>query len=167
MTKIIYAAYGSNLLKERFMYYIKGGRYEGKDYPGCKDKEDPVDLGYMFVPHRLYFAKKSQRWDNEGVAFLNYETEENPKFHSLVRLWKINEDQFDDVHKQEGKSLYPLKVYLGEKDGIEICTITGCWLNEENKPSLLYIKKISMGIKETINWSDKKIGEYLYKFIGK
>ena len=50
MDKVIYAAYGSNLLKERFLVYIKGGEFEGKNYKGCKDKTDPVNLGWMYVP---------------------------------------------------------------------------------------------------------------------
>jgi len=50
MKYLIYAAYGSNLLKERFMRYIKGGKFEGfegKDYRGSSDKSEPKDLGWM------------------------------------------------------------------------------------------------------------------------
>jgi len=47
MKKVIYASYGSNLLKERFLYYIKGGEYKG-----CNDKSDPIEKGWMFIPYR-------------------------------------------------------------------------------------------------------------------
>jgi len=86
MKHILYAAYGSNMLKERFMFYITGGFYNGKRYDGCIDKEKPEDWGYMFVPYRLYFAKRSSRWDKKGVAFLSCEKETKEKYHTLVRL---------------------------------------------------------------------------------
>ena len=50
------------------MVYIKGGYFEGKFYTGSTDKQEPEDLGWMYVPYRLYFAKKSPRWDNKGYG---------------------------------------------------------------------------------------------------
>ncbi len=41
MSHVIYAAYGSNLLKERFLAYIKGGTFMGIHYEGCRDKTEP------------------------------------------------------------------------------------------------------------------------------
>jgi|GEM_PF-7100683 hypothetical protein len=35
---LLYAAYGSNLLLERFYAYIKGTEFNGKKYTGCHDK---------------------------------------------------------------------------------------------------------------------------------
>lgn len=165
MNKIIYAAYGSNLLKERFFVYIKGGVFKYVNYSGCRDKTEPEDLGYMFVPHRLYFAKKSSRWDNKGVAFLS--VNKDPVYHTLVRLWKITQEQFEDLHNNEGKRFYTEILYLGQNDGLEIKTITGKWENEINPPSEEYIKILKKGIKETTGWSDKNIEEYLSNFIGK
>jgi hypothetical protein len=167
MKEILYAVYGSSLLRERFMIYIKGGHYRGKKYEGCQDKSKPEDYGYMFVPYRLYFAKESPRWDDKGVAFLSCEEEKDKKYYALVRLWKINESQLKDIHRQEGKGFYPKKIHLGYKENIEIYTITGCWLKETNEPSNEYLEIIKNGIKETTNWSDEKIEEYLSKFIGK
>ncbi len=152
------------VLKERFMAYIKGGMFEEKEYPGCKDKKDPVDLGWMYVPYRLYFAKQSGRWDNGGVAFLTCEKEPDPEYHAIVRLWKITESQFEDIQKQEG-GYYNKILYLGEKDGLPIKTITGCWLNKINPPSERYLNIIKKGLKETTGWDDEKITDYLEKFI--
>lgn len=166
MKRVIYAVYGSNLLKERFMVYIKGGYYEGKLYDGCRDKEDPIERGFMFVPYRLYFSKQSSRWDNKGVAFLSCKKERNKDYHAVVRLWEITEEQFNYIWTQEGKGWYNQKLSLNEKDGLEIYTITGCWLEEKNIPSERYIKIISKGIKETTNWNDKEVEKYLSKFIG-
>lgn len=166
MKYLIYAAYGSNLLKERFMVYIKGGCFEGKEYEGCKDdKTEPEDLGWLFVPYRLYFAKKSSRWDNMGVAFLSCKMELDANYHTVVRLWKVSKIQFEAIHEQEGKSWYPIILHLSEKDGLEIKTITGCWENEINNPSERYLEIIKKGLKETTSWSDKEIADYINKFL--
>ncbi len=159
---VIYAAYGSNLLKERFMVYINGGKFQNKDYKGCIDKTPPEDLGWQYVPYRLYFAKHSSRWNNGGVAFLSCEEEPNPDYHAVVRLWKVSQSQFEDIHDQEGKGWYNKIILIGEKDGLEIKTITGCWTNELNKPSEKYLETIKQGLRETTCW-DKKIEDYLNK----
>ncbi|WP_049685900.1 hypothetical protein [Thermoanaerobacter kivui] len=162
---IYYGAYGSNLLRERFLVYIKGGVYEGKVYEGCRDKTEPVAMGWMYVPYRLYFAKCSPRWENKGIAFLSCKKETNLEFYSVIRLWKITEEQFYDIQKQEGKSWYNYILELGEKDGVKIKTITGCWTNEIQSPSEKYLKIIKKGLKETTNWDDEKIRTYLMKFL--
>ena len=91
--KIIYAVYGSNLLKEKFMIYIKGGWYKGQKYRGCRDKTEPIDRGWIFIPYCLYFAKQFLRWGRKGVAFIT--CEENKNYQTLVRLWEITEEQFN------------------------------------------------------------------------
>ncbi len=70
----------------KILVYIKGGNYNGKIYSGCGDKTPPKDLGWIYVPYRLYFAKRSQRWDNMGIAFLSCNKEENLSYHTIVRL---------------------------------------------------------------------------------
>ncbi len=164
MKHVIYAAYGSNLLKERFMVYIKGGLYRGEEYKGCEDKTEPISLGWMYVPHRLYFAKNSKRWNGKGIAFLTCEKESNPEYHAIVRLWKITEEQFECVHKQEGKGWYHEILTLGEKDGLTIKTFTGCWMDNINLPSEEYLDVIKKGLKETTGWTDQEIEKYLSKF---
>jgi len=164
MKKIIYAAYGSNLSKKRFMFYINGGKFEGHQYKGCTDKTEPEDLRWMYVPHRLYFAKKSSRWESKGVAFLTCEQEPVSECHAVVRLWKISENQFEDIHNQEGKTWYDKILSIGEKDGLEIKTITGCWMCELNTPSEKYLDVIKKGLKETTDWNDEQIENYIRKF---
>lgn len=163
MNYIIYAAYGSNLLEERFIVYIKGGTYEGRYYGGCIDKANPVNMGWMYVPHRLYFAKKSSRWGNKGVAFISCEVEENKDYHSVVKLWKIKEAQFKEIWEQEGEEWYHKKLELGRKDDLKIFTITGCWENERNQPSEKYLNIIKKGLIETTGWSERESDEYLKK----
>ena len=166
--KILYAPYGSNLLRERFLVYIEGGKFRGKGdpYPGCRDKTVPIDRGWMRVPHRLYFAKKSKRW-NGGVAFLSCRKEEDESLWAVVRLWEITEEQFCDIWEQEGKGWYHAVLYLGkhEETELEIYTITGCWEDEKNPPSADYLDVLREGLRETTGWDDAKIDEYLRKFI--
>jgi len=165
MKKVIYAAYGSNLLKQRFLVYIKGGSFFCINYKGCEDKTEPVDLGYTQVPYRLYFAKESSRWENKGVAFLSCEKEEDPQYHAVVRLWKISESQFNDIHEQEGKRWYHKTLELGEMDGLKIRTFTGCWMNKLNEPSSKYLDIIKKGLKECTPWKEDEIETYLKKFL--
>ena len=166
MKKVLYAVYGSNLCWERFIYYIKSGEFEGHSYQGCNDKTEPEDYGQLFAPYRLYFAKESPRWDGKGVAFLTCEKEVDNEYHTLVRLWKITEEQFDCIWEQEGKPYYRKKLYLGEKDRIEIHTLTGCWLKEKNRPSEKYLHYIKLGLRETTGWTDEEIEKYISKFLG-
>lgn len=164
MKEILYAVYGSNLYRKRFIFYIKGGEFEGNIYKGCNDKTEPEDYGNLFVPYRLYFAKESPRWGGKGVAFLTCKKEENDKYHTLVRLWKITEEQFDCIWKQEGKTYYHRKICIGKKDELEIHTITGCWLKEKNGPAEEYLRYIKLGLKETTRWTDEEIEKYISKF---
>ncbi|MDW7999003.1 MAG: hypothetical protein RMI30_06090 [Thermodesulfovibrio sp.] len=162
---LYYAAYGSNMCKERFLFYINGGEFRGKQYIGCNEKTPPEDGGWLEIPYRLYFAKKSSTWDSKGVAFLSCNKEPNPIYHSIVRLWKISEDQFEDIQKQEGSRWYNVILHLGNKGGLDIKTFTGCWEKEKQNPSASYIDYIKKGLRETTQWSDDKINEYLSKFL--
>jgi len=119
----------------------------------------------MYVPYRLYFAKESNKWNNQGVAFLTCEKEPNPEYHAIVKLWKITEEQFECVHEQEGKGWYCEILILGEKDGLIVKTFTGCWMDEINLPSEEYLDIIKNGLKETTGWMDQEIENYLHKFI--
>ncbi len=166
MSYLIYAAYGSNLLKERLLAYIRGGEFANRKYDGCEDTSEPESLGWMFVPHKLYFAKKSSRWDRQGVAFLSCKRERNSEFHAVVRLWKVSETQFECIKRQEG-GWYNYELILGEKDGLIIKTITGCWEDEVFPPSKRYLEVIKKGLKETTGWTDEEIENYLKKFLPK
>lgn len=163
MNKLIYAAYGSNLLKERLMVYIQGGVFQNREYQSCTDKTPPDDLGWQYVPYRLYFAKHSPRWNSGGVAFLSCKQESNPEHYTVVRLWKISESQFNEIQNQESESWYHKILILGKKDGLEIKTITGCWTHELNKPCEEYLNIIKAGVKETTNWDDDNVENYINK----
>ena len=74
MEYVIYAAYGSNLLTERLLTYIKGGKFRGlpKWHTGCPDKTEPLSLGWKRISYRVYFGGYSGSWEG-GVALLSTE----------------------------------------------------------------------------------------------
>jgi len=165
---ILYASYGSNILRERFYAYVLGGNFMGVDYKGCSDKTEPEDYGTILVPHRIYFAKRSSRWNYGGVAFLSFNEEKDPYYYSLLRLWKITYSQFDDIQKQEG-AWYSEIMNLGKKDKLDIITFTGKkeFENEKNPPSQPYVDVIIKGLMQAKGWNIGECEQYIKKFIWK
>ncbi len=178
-----YASYGSNLLKSRFMCYIEGGKPEGSDKveTGCEDKTPPSEDKQIFIPHQMYFAKNSPRWQNGGIAFID--VEKGIKRTTLGRMYLITESQFRDVVKQENdcvafsidlekvkekgsfvfhNSWYGRIIYLGEDGGYPVFSFTAPWSMgevETTKPLPSYLKIIIRGLKEA--YLDKKDSELL------
>lgn len=183
-----YASYGSNLLYEDgFLCYIKGGVRRGcsQKERGCRDKTPPIKNKAINIPFPLYFAERSSRWDNGGVAFIGLSRDEgNP---TVGRMYLITEEQFIDVVKQENgnqeifidfeevkrkgskvflKSWYGNIVYLGDDEGYPIYTFTHYEDIERrvfNLPSDKYIQIIAAGLKETLNWTKEDIADYLIR----
>jgi hypothetical protein len=183
--KIWYACYGSNILEERFLCYIKGGKPKGAKttYDGCNDKSLPKENEVFYFNSELYFAKESRNWENGGVAFIRTLLE--PQKSTIGRIYLITKGQLIDIAKQETGTKTELKIdfdktiedgsyifkrpswygnilYLGQYNGYPIFTLT----NENDlqpftKPSKNYIKTIVEGIKEAHNFDDKTILKYL------
>jgi len=57
-----YACYCSNILRERFMLYIKGGfcRFNNGNYIPCNDKSAPLEDKPINIPYKLYFGNNSE-----------------------------------------------------------------------------------------------------------
>jgi len=70
---VLYVSYGSNLLRERFMAYITGGRFAGSSaaHPGCRDASPPREELTLRLPYALHFARESVHWGGGGVCFLD------------------------------------------------------------------------------------------------
>lgn len=159
-----YASYGSNLLYERFITYIKGGdcKFNGVKYSGCRDKSLPKDSKPITIPYKMYYGNKSGSWGNAGVSFLDVEL----KGQALGRMYLITRNQLEDISRQEGRgeNWYNHSVKLGEKDGIEIITITNKGRRDFHKPSNAYLDVIRRGIKETYtDMDDFDVMKYLSK----
>ncbi|MDD5572009.1 MAG: hypothetical protein PHD97_12740 [Bacteroidales bacterium] len=182
---IWYASYGSNILEERFLCYIRGGQLLGasKNYIGCTDKSLPLDKKEICINRELYFAKKSKIWDNGGVCFIK--TNFEPRQKTLGRMYLITKGQFIDIVRQETnntdeliinfrkamadgslifkeKSWYGNIIYLGNQNSSPIFTFTHQGnIEQTNKPSASYLKIIIKGIQETYNLSVAEIYDYL------
>ena len=183
-----YASYGSNLLYEDgFLGYIEGKVRRGCREPekGCKDKTPPRTDKTIDIPFPLYFAERSSKWNNGGVAFISLSRDENNP--TVGRMYLITEEQFIDVVKQENgnqeisidfeevkrkgskvfrKSWYGNIVYLGDDEGYPIFTFTHYKDIEDqafNFPSDEYIQIIVAGLKETLNWTKEEIADYLIR----
>lgn len=163
-TFVWYACYGSNLCKERFLWYIQGGG--PKNNYGCQDKTLPVVDRPYIINHELYFANQSRTWSNGGVAFLK--TERNEKAYTLGRAYLITAAQFEDIKKQEGASAnwYGHVLDLGTLGGIPVKTLTRVPGNIGqyiiNTPSLEYLDMLRRGLWEAYpSMTVEEVSRYL------
>lgn len=155
-----YVGYGSNLSRERFECYIKGGKpkYSTKteSYPAMRDPTPPIDSCSYHVPYNIYFAKKSPNWGNGGVAFID----DSKPGDTFGRMWLIKKTQYVELRIREGTIWYDKEILLGNKDNIPICTITH---NSRYKPEIAphngYLKTIVVGLAEI--FSEDEVNDYV------
>lgn len=187
--KVWYASYGSNLLRERFMAYIRGGRPPGARFEqvGCSDRTPPSHDHGVLILHHLFFAEKAPQWDDAGVAFVDPVKDTAAK--TLGRMYLISEDQFREVVLQENgyrrmkvdlgldlektvrdgsselrEGLYRRILHLGDEGGHPIFTFTSVQrpVKESiNPPGTTYLRLIIRGLRETFGLSDQGIVDYL------
>ena len=157
-----YVSYGSNLLRERFLCYIKGGSFEGSRYrQPCEDETLPLAVKTVEIPFDMYFGNYSASWQNGGVSFLDTTCEG----HALGVAYLITRDQFRHVAAQENGGRCPHEGYgwyeniisLGRLNGFEVKTITNDNLRDYNEPCEAYWDTLLRGIKE--NWPEKSESE--------
>jgi hypothetical protein len=70
MDHVWYAAYGSNLSRDRFTHYLAGGRPPGaaRGYDGARDASEPLGDVPLTLEGEVYFAWESPTWGG-GIAF--------------------------------------------------------------------------------------------------
>lgn len=185
--KVWYASYGSNLLEERFLAYIKGGRVSGSDKPerGCTDNTSPLEDQMLEIAHPLYFSKERSKWGVGGVAFIGTKPVKGER--TLGRMYLITQEQFMEVVAQEndrskvalnlneimeqgygelGFGWYDRIVYLGEKDDYPIFTFTSSNSMEAvqfTSPSKGYLRTIAKGLEELGLSAEEIISYFLDK----
>lgn len=154
---IWYVSYGSNMLYDRFICYIKGGSYDGsRPHPPCNDTTPPVAVKAVEIPYDMYFGNSSEYWDYGGVSFLDT-SKEGP---TLGVAYLITGEQFEHVVKRENAGRFPDGtgfwyediISLGEIDGYEMLTVSNNELRDKNEPCERYLNTLKKGIKE--NWSE-------------
>ena len=152
-----YATYGSNLYKDRFLLYIRGGKakYVDKEYVGCTNKHLPVKDSVYYIGNKLYFSQKAGQWGNKSVAFIKSIPDKEKE--TICKLYLITEEQFVEINQQENGvspdfrmsnldigttkhqrfsyvtsvnnsfQWYGRILYIGEKEGYPIYTFTAKW----------------------------------------
>ena len=188
-----YVCYGSNLLKERFLCYLKGGVIPGntRSERGAKDPSTPVRVENIIIPHRLFFSLFSEKWDGSGVAFIDPERDEFARTYG--RRYLITEEQFFDVVRQENglpedapiefdeealkrdgsvvlfeDSYYGRLMYLGEHQEYPMYSFTCVPPKSEMMETPLegaYYDVIAAGLHETYGFDEDEITRYLAPYI--
>ncbi|MEL1135066.1 gamma-glutamylcyclotransferase family protein [Desulfitobacterium sp. THU1] len=144
-----YAAYGSNINRQRLMAYIMG----------CSDKTPPKEEMPIMLNHPIYFSNHSGRWNHKGVAFLDLDKVGK----TYGKRYLITQEQLNEIQVLEGGIWYNEIVQVGEDNGTHIKTLTHTpRYSEDVFPDLTYLEVIQRGLKETYpNLSSVEIDSYL------
>ena len=171
-----YFAYGSNLLMERMLLYLRGGRgASGHMHAGSPDRT-PMKAAFaheMPLTMQLGFSGPSERWENGGVAQLNPSSE---SAEIKGRRYLITRTQFQHVFAQEndlsldargavfrerdyellaqGRTLekegrYDLVVPLGTIDSHLVVTLASSRAPHRVPPGPKYLQTVVWGLLET------------------
>jgi len=167
---IWYAAYGSNMHRERLRAYVCGGQPEGaaRWYPGCRDGTMPAESVPVELPGAVYFATTSPVWGG-GRAF--YDPAAEGRALAVAHL--LTPGQFSDIAAQEmyrepgedldltsvlahgraalGEGRYETLVRAGELDGHPVLTFTAPWRLHEVPyvaPAGAYLRYLASGLLE-------------------
>ena len=158
-----YAGYGSNLSKERFLLYVKGGtcRENGKKYRGCTNKNLVSDKDdHAWFPGRMYFGNDSGSWNHKGVAFYD----PNADGKTFMRMYKVTREQLKEIQEQEVKSpkwygkIQPLGIHA---DGCPIYTLTSEIRHPFNAPDDNYLSLIIKALIEENGFTENEANLYL------
>ena len=164
-----YVSYGSNMLRERFLHYIKGGAFEhgGAPHKACADQTWPLAVRPSDIPYDMYYGNESGSWEGGGVSFLDITKPGSAKGVAYL----ITREQFKHVAREEngGRSpvysprWYNTVVSLGTMDGIGAVTITNDQRRPENEPTQAYRGTLKRGLQENYpEMTEEEIEEYLF-----
>ncbi len=168
--RVWYASYGSNLLSERFGYYLSGGAMDSHalGHHGARDASPPSADRSWRIPHRLAFGGDSKRWQGGGVAFVDPEPGSG---EAVARIWHLTPEQFDDVAAQENglapgelsvdieavvaagwldltDRWYRRVLYCGDLEGPPGVTFTVAEPREPSPPGPSYLSTVGKGLLE-------------------
>ncbi|MCB0826441.1 MAG: hypothetical protein KDC26_09645 [Armatimonadetes bacterium] len=182
---IWYATYGSNLNEDRLMCYIKGGAPtpNHEPHPGCRVQKIPSANSWSHIPYELYFSGVSQSWGG-APAYISPEVVNLSQ--TEVRLYRLEQSQFEDVFAQENGlqqgdiwlnddlteiiGMHPAAKYsklirLGDYNGEPAMTFTSPDRLEPGVPSALYLSMFVEGFRQG-GWYERDIKEYLLSLPG-
>ncbi|HSX07040.1 MAG TPA: hypothetical protein VLG92_04960 [Candidatus Saccharimonadia bacterium] len=188
-----YVCYGSNLLEERFLCYIRGGSVPDRTFinRGCSDTTLPRRNQALEIPYALYFSGYSQVYEG-GVGFLTDVPGITP---TKARAYLVTAEQFWEVIAQEnalnhavqprplsvirtkGKlllddidqnyRLYNTVLYCGELENYPMLSFTTSeTLTQAVPPSKDYLITIAAGLRQSHRMSTTDIADYLIDLSG-
>ncbi|MGH7860420.1 MAG: histone deacetylase [Candidatus Binatia bacterium] len=182
MTELVwYAAYGSNMSRERLLDYVTGRQPVGaaRRCRGCRDTQPPRGDRPFTLEGTLSFGGfggPSTNW-NGGVAFYAAAAVAEP---TLARLWLVSLEQFEDIVAQENvrepgsialdptldrqdvaNGWYGQVVRVAEVEGHSVMTFTGARVPELFAPSRDYLRHIAAGLREGHDLDAAGIAAYL------
>jgi hypothetical protein len=185
-----YAAYGSNLLTERFLTYLRGGPVPGSGtgrvQQGARNPAAPRDDRPLRIDRVMLFGQESRTWGGGGVCFVD--PSNVIAGDTLGRGWLVTAEQLADVWAQEngatagpeidvrrlradghlrsGQRWYPRLEYLGELDGAPVATITCEHTPSPNAGGEQYLQVVGRGLMETWALDSAAAAQYLASRIG-
>ncbi len=180
--QVWYASYGSNLSRERFGCYLRGGRPPGaaRTLPGARNGQPPADDRPLSLPGEVFFGWESPTWGG-GIAFYDAGSDGV----ALARAYLLTEQQFADVaaqemHRQPGEDLdldtvlresrhdlgpgrYESLHLVGELEGHPVLTFTtpDPAALQPNAPVDAYLRTIATGLRESHGLSEAETVTYL------
>ena len=167
-----YLSYGSNMLYERFMHYIKGGSFRNGAacHEPCSDQTPPRRKTTYDIPYDMYFGGHFKYWDGLGVSFLDTSW----KGQALGVAYLVTRHQFEHVTVQENggrppaEGLYSKILSLGTLDGYEVVTFTHDGIMEYTEPCENYLDTLTKGLLENYeDMTEEEIRTYLTNCIRK
>lgn len=181
-----YVAYGSNLLAERFVCYLVGGRPHGanRTYDGCRDRTPFRRSVGLRLTGRIRFGAESGVWGG-GMAFLDHATGEaapdGPGGEVAARAYLVTFGQFSDIVAQEARRppgedlaldgdgrcwptpsrVYDSVVHVDDLGGMPMLSVTSLRPRPPAAPAPAYLRAILAGLGETFGWTPSRRADYL------
>ncbi|GAA2384865.1 hypothetical protein GCM10010420_04020 [Streptomyces glaucosporus] len=178
-----YAAYGSNMHRERLASYLAGGRPPGgaRACPGCRDGRPPGRSLPVVLPGLLYFATESPVWTG-GRAFHDPDADGGtPAQAHLLTVSQFSDIAAQEMYREPGADLdlsevlargrarlgpgrYETLVCPGLLDGLPVLTFTAPWRSgevEKVPPSAAYLRHLASGLTVSRGWSADRAARFL------
>ncbi|MBQ4468198.1 MAG: CDP-alcohol phosphatidyltransferase family protein [Firmicutes bacterium] len=163
-----YLSYGSNMLYDRFMHYIRGGSFVngGACHEPCRDQSEPIDKSNYEIPYDMYYANESGPWGGMGVSFID--TSKPGRALGVAYLvtreqyWHVVIQENNGKRPEDNPHWYDKVVSLGDFRGHEVMTFTNHDRLPSNEPSEAYLDTLARGLRENYpEMSDEEIRDYL------
>lgn len=181
-----YAAFGSNLVRSRFLVYLTGGMNpvspSGREQQGARDPSMPSGDQPFRIERTLLFTGSSPQWGDGATAAVDFD--HNPITPTYGRAYRLTTSQFEDVMRQKCRASscealdlpqlraaghldmspgrYGRAAFVGTLDGEVVATITTL-----SRPAGLgpahhsYLRVMAAGLHEAWGMGPEEAAAYL------